>query len=268
VFTEEDCLLSDRIRTVCERQDGSLLAVSTGGVSIIEGDRITKSYGEKDGIVNAESLTAAEGKNGDIILGTDGGGLYIISEDGVRNLNIEDGLSSEIIMRIKRDPIRDLYWIVTSNSIAYMTSDYKITTITNFPYSNNFDIYENSVGDLWVFSSNGIYVTPAKEMLDNKNLNPVYYGISNGLPCIPTANSYSYLDDNGDLYIAGSTGVGKVNIEDTHGNVNTLKVAVAVSPTLAVIVRVSGSTITSGEGTTVPSRVTFSTLDCFLLPSV
>ena len=63
-------------------------------------------------------------------------------------------------------------------------------------------------------------------MLDNKNLNPVYYGIFNGLPCIPTANSYSYLDDNGNLYMAGSTGVGKVNIDDTHGNVNTLKVAV------------------------------------------
>ena len=226
VFTEEDGLLSDRVRTVCERRDGSLLVVSTGGVSIIEGDRVVKSDREKDGGISAESLTVAEGMNGDIILGTDGGGLYIISENGVQNLNIKDGLSSEIIMRIKRDPIRDLFWIVTSNSIAYMTADYKITTITNFPYSNNFDIYENKVGDLWVFSSNGIYVTPAEEMLDNKNLNPVYYGIFNGLPCIPTANSYSYLDDNGNLYMAGSTGVGKVNIDDTHGNVNTLKVAV------------------------------------------
>ena len=46
-----------------------------------------------------------------------------------------------------------------------MTPDYQVTTILNFPYTNNFDLYENSKGDMWVLSSNGIYVSPTEEAL-------------------------------------------------------------------------------------------------------
>ena len=214
------------MRAVCERRDGTILVALTGGVNVIDGDRIVASYGEADGIVNTESLTVAEGANGDIVLGSNGGGLYIINESGVRNINVEDGLPSDIVMRLKRDPKRDLIWIVTSSAIAYMTPDYKVTTIKEFPYTNNFDLYMNSQGDMWVLSSNGIYVTPVKEMLANGKINPVYYSLANGLPCITTANSYSELTPDGDLYIAGSTGVCKVNIEQTFEDVNDLKAVV------------------------------------------
>lgn len=47
---------------------------NTGGVSIIDGDRVVGGYGEDDGIAVTEILTLAEGFNGDIILGSDGGG--------------------------------------------------------------------------------------------------------------------------------------------------------------------------------------------------
>ena len=35
-------------------------------------------------------------------------------------------------------------------------------------YSNNFDLYENSKGDIWVISSNGVYVVPADDLIKNK----------------------------------------------------------------------------------------------------
>ena len=226
VFSEQDGLLSDRIRAVCERKDGSVLVASTGGVSVIEGDSVTRSYGKDDGIVNIEVLTVTEGENGDIVLGTDGGGIYIINDAGTQHVGTEDGLKSDVVMRIKHDPYRNLFWIVTSNSIAYMTADYQVTSIQKFPYSNNFDIYENSARDIWVLSSNGIYVVPADELIANEELTPVYYGRANGLPCIATANSYSELTADGDLYMASTTGVAKVNIETPFEDVNELKVAV------------------------------------------
>ncbi len=139
---------------------------------------------------------------------------------------MEDGLPSDIVMRLKRDPKRDVIWIVTSSAIAYMTPDYQVTTVQRFPYTNNFDLFENSKGDMWVLSSNGIYVVPTEEMLANGEINPVYYSIANGIPCITTANSYSELTPEGDLYIAGSTGVCKVNIETPFEDVSDLKVAV------------------------------------------
>ena len=73
-FTPEDGLFSDWIRTVSECEDGRILVANTGGVSIIDGDRVVGGYGEDDGIAATEILTLAEGFNGDIILGSDGGG--------------------------------------------------------------------------------------------------------------------------------------------------------------------------------------------------
>ena len=226
-FDNENSILpSNKIRTVYERDDGKIMAACSGGMAMIDNGEVTEIYDKKWGLSNTEVLSITQAKNGEMIIGSDGKGIYIINGHNVRNLGRKDGLTSEVVMRIKRDDERNLFWIVTSNSIAYMTEDYQINTIKEFPYSNNFDMYENSQGDMWILSSNGIYVTPVKELLDNKEINPVYFSISNGLPCITTANSYSALSENGDLYIAGSTGVAKVNIEETRLDISNIKMAV------------------------------------------
>ena len=225
-FTPADGLFSDRVRVVSERRDGGILAANTGGVNVIQGDAVVEGYGEDAGIINTEILTVVEGANGDIVMGSDGGGIYIVGAAGTRHIGTEEGLTSEVVMRIKHDVERELFWIVTSNSIAYMDADYNVTTVRKFPYSNNFDLYENSKGDIWVLSSNGIYVVPIQELLANGDINPVYYGMDNGLPCIATANSYSELDGEGNLYIAGTTGIAKVNIDQPFENVNDLKAGV------------------------------------------
>ena len=225
-FTVEDGLLSDTPRAVCEREDGSILVALTGGVNVIEGNRVTASYSTSDGIASAESLTVVNGFHGEIILGTDGGGLYIIGEDGVTHLGKEDGLSSDIIMRLKRDRQRELIWLVTSNSISYMTADHRVTMVRSFPYANNFDLYQNNKDEMWILSSNGIYVSPTEDILADRELNPIHYGMANGLPCITTANSYAELTKDGDLYIPGKSGVTKVCIEEAMVNVSDLKVSI------------------------------------------
>ena len=225
-FNVVDGLFSERIRVVSERSDGTILVANTGGVNVIDGDKVTESYGEKDGITNTEILTVVEAPNGDIVMGSDGGGIYVLNDSGINNINKEDGLGSEVVMRIKHDPFKNYFWIITSNSISYMTEDYNVTTVSNFPYSNNFDLYESKNGDLWVLSSNGIYVTPVKDMMANEDINPVFYGMENGLPGISTANSYSDISDDGDLYLACTTGVVKVNIDETYEKVDDLKVSV------------------------------------------
>ena len=225
-FTAEDGLLSSDLRAVSEGKDGRILVALTGGLNIIRDDKVTAAYGKEDGIVNVESLTVAEGLNGEIILGSNGGGLSVIDDSGVKNIDVEQGLPSDIVMRLKRDTGNNVMWIVTSSAIAYMTPDYQITKVKNFPYPNNFDMYENSKGDMWILSSNGIYVIAKEKLLANGDIDPVFYGIANGLPCITTANSYSELTPGGDLYIAGTTGIAKVNIEESFEQVNDLKVSV------------------------------------------
>lgn len=225
-YSVEEGLFSDRVRTVYERSDGTILVVNTGGVNVISEDGVTASYGSDVGIVNTESLTVTEGFNDEIILGSDGDGIYIIKDKVTKHIGTADGLTSDVVMRVKHDMTWNIVWIVTSNSIAYMDADYHVTTVQKFPYSNNFDLYQNSKDEVWVLSSNGIYVLPTDELLENKEIKPVYYSMLNGLPCIATANSYSELTEDGNLYIAGTTGVALVNIESPFENIGNLKVSV------------------------------------------
>ncbi len=225
-FTTDDGMPSDRTRTVIQLSDGRMLAACTGGAVAIRGDKVEHVYDEADGIENTEVLTVAETADGSLLIGTDGDGFYCVREQGITHMNVDNGLSSDIILRFKRDDAHKVTWIITSNSISYMDSRYRITTIKNFPYPNNFDLYENDHDEVWVLSSAGIYVASAEELLANGEFDTVYYGYGDGLTTSATANSYSELDDDGNLYIAGSTGVARVNIKVPIDNVTDIKMAV------------------------------------------
>ena len=212
-YNEDNGLANDHVRCTLQSSDGSILVATNGGLNIIKDKKIVMTAGAGDVIKNTVFLTLEEGKNGEIYAGTDGGGIYIIKPDGVRNIGREDGLTSDVILRIKRDEKRDVYWIITSNSIEYM-QDGRITEVEDFPYNNNFDIFFGEDDNIWILSSYGVYCVKADDMLSGESFDYKLYNSKNGLPSVPTANAYSELDDNGDLYISGRTGVGKVNIED------------------------------------------------------
>lgn len=225
-FNSEDGMPSDRIRVVTEREDGSIMAACSGGVAFIKNNKITEVLNEKSGLANSEILTICNGDDGKIYLGSDGDGIYVIEGSNIRNIGVDEGLSSAVVLRIKRDAKRGIYWVITSNGIAYMKDD-KITNIQKFPYSNNFDLYENKNDKMWILSSNGIYVIGVDELLENGDeIAPVYYNMDNGLQYIATANSYSYLAENGNLYISGGAGVSRVNIDEPLENIDELKIAV------------------------------------------
>ncbi len=226
VYGVDDGLYSDQIRAVYECKDGSFLVANTGGVCVIKNGQITDGYDEESGIENTEILTVAESFDGDLIVGTDGGGIYILGDGGTLHIGKAQRLTSEAVMRIVPDEARRIYWIVTGSSIAYMDEDYRVTTISRFPYSNNFAMYENKSGDMWILSSNGLYIASADDLLSGGEISTVYFGRSNGLPCIATANSYSELTENGDLYISGTNCVAKVNINAPLDMGNNLKASV------------------------------------------
>ncbi|MCR5468205.1 MAG: HD domain-containing protein [Lachnospiraceae bacterium] len=223
-FTVNDGIPTERVRAIYEKADGTYLVACTGGVALIDGNDVKKVYDESDGITNSEVLTVCGAENGeDIIVGTDGGGIYIVNEESTRHIGIEEGLQSEVVMRIKKDRTENVYWVITSNSIACMDADYNVSTIKNFPYSNNFDWYEDSNGRMWILSSNGIYVVTVEEMLANGEINLLYFSKENGLCCYSTSNSYSGITDAGDLYIAGTTGVARINIDKPFEGTDELK---------------------------------------------
>ena len=224
-YTEEDGLLNIKVRCTSVMSDGSILVGTNGGVNLIRNGEIVASYGEANGITNALSLTVCEGEDDKIYVGTDGDGIYIIDGNRITRLGRKDGLTSEVILRIKADSERGVYWIVTSNSLAYM-KDEVVTTVRNFPYSNNYDIYYDNNGNAWILASNGIYVAKAEELIKNETFEYLFYDTTSGLPSVATGNSFSALTEDGTLYIAGRSGVSSLNINNYFESANDIHLTV------------------------------------------
>ena len=226
IYNAGSGLASDRARTMMELSDGRIAVATNAGVNIIEDGEITALYNDDQGISNLEILCLEESPNGQIYAGSDGDGIYILGNGKVSRLGRSSGLRSEVILRMRRDP-KDpvLYWIVTSNSLAFLRGD-KITTIRNFPYSNNFDLFFDEHDRVWILSSNGIYVVKRQDLLADKTIEYTLYDRECGLPCAATANGFSCLDEDGTLYLAAGTGVSTVNINDDSEDDSQLRLSV------------------------------------------
>ena len=226
VFNTENGLASNRVRMVKELSDGRMAVATNSGMNIIKNGKVTDTYDSSAGISNLEILSIEENEDGRIYLGSDGDGIYVINGKQISHIGLEDGLSSEVILRIKKDPVENIYWIITSNSISYLKDD-KCTPITNFPYSNNFDLYFDENDRVWVLSSSGIYVLKKSDLINNENMYYTLFDTKCGLPAVATANSYSHLDSDGTLYISAGTGVSSVNINQDISNISNIKLAVS-----------------------------------------
>ena len=225
---EKDGLASDKIRTITELSDGTMAVSASGCAAFIRDGKVTSIYSQENGLENTEILTICENASeGKVYLGSDGGGIYILdpATGELGHIGHKDGLTSDVVLRIKHDPYRDVYWVITSNSIAYL-KDGKATTVNNFPYANNFDIFFNEHGELWVLSSAGIFVVSADDMLKNGDIVYEQLDSESGLPYVTTANSRSYIDDSGTLYISGTAGITMVNINEQTDDLSSIKLAI------------------------------------------
>lgn len=210
-FTEKDGLTGNQMRCTLSASDGSLLVGMNGGLAVIRNGRVVRTEGASDVVKNTVFLTIEEGLKGEIYAGTDGGGIYVFDGEDTYALGRDDGLTSDVILRIKKDEERGVLWIITSNSIEYL-KDGEIRCVTSFPYNNNFDIYYGDGGNVWILSSYGVYAMKAEELLEDEVSDYRLYTIANGLTGAATANSFSELDKDGNLYISCRTGVSRVNI--------------------------------------------------------
>jgi energy-coupling factor transport system substrate-specific component len=219
-------ITSDHVRTLIETSDGRIAVATGGGLFIMQDGKVTASYAETEGVTNTEILSLCEGENGDIYFGSDGGGLFVLDSEGnLSKIGVDQGLKSEVILRVKRDEISGLIWIITSNSISYLR-DGVVTTLNNFPYSNNFDIFFDESDRAWVLASNGIYVVDMDELLEDAEPEYTFYDGDCGMPYSITANSRSCLLEDGTLYMCGASGVATINIYESDKETGPVKLAV------------------------------------------
>lgn len=211
-FTTEEGLPHNEVRCVSQGDDGSVLAATNGGLAVLREGKIVHTTRKSSVVTNTVFLTVCQGEKGRIYAGTDGDGIYVIDGDQVSRLGREDGLTSDVIWRIRRDEARGIYWLITSNSIQILR-DGRITQVSTFPNNSNYDVFFDKSDHIWIISSYGVYVVDAQAMLEDDVRDYRLYTLANGLTGSPTSNAYSEKDGEGNLYISARSGVCRVNID-------------------------------------------------------
>lgn len=211
-FNRKNGMPHDRCRTTLEGSDGTIYAATRDGLAIIRNDKVVKTLTKKDGLANPQILCLLE-HDGIIYLGTDGGGINMLKNDEIiYTFDEADGLKSGVILRLANDPEADCIWISTGNAIAYLKNGV-LYNVKNFPSTNNFDFIFTPHKEMLVTCNQGIYVTTSSKM----RLNGSYSYLltqRDGLGGSLTANSFNYLDPNGNLYLCLQNGAAMFNLEN------------------------------------------------------
>ncbi|MCR5700895.1 MAG: HD domain-containing protein [Lachnospiraceae bacterium] len=206
----------DRVRVVLELSDGTIVASCDKGIGVFRNNEIEKIVLYEDVLSKSMVLCMEEMSDGRVLCGTDGDGIVVIQNgEMIDRYTRENGLSSDVILRVVEDPVGKGAYIITSNGLCYMNANNNICLLERFPYFNNYDLWALDDGQLFVLSSAGIYVVN-REGLFNDNIDIEYEILDSkrGLKAGLTVNSWDYMDDAGNLYLSCDTGVYKVNTKD------------------------------------------------------
>ena len=201
---EYPALRSDNIRSISPVDGGVLISTDVGAY-------LATQNGVESVVDDADALAfriLCAAKFGDTIcLGSDGNGFFLV-RDGriVRQITTADGLSSNVIMKVHRSDAFGGLWMVTGNNIDFLGDDGSITSIENFPSTNNLDLLVMQNGDAWVFTGSGIYRTTEDSLLHDEAPRALQFRHVDGLPYEVTPNSYPCMTDEL-LYVCGSGGV-------------------------------------------------------------
>ena len=249
-YNAENGSFGNRARIVTGLKDGTILAAGDTGISYIKDHKITRTIRNEDGLINSMILTLIEMDDGSILAGTDGDGIALLRDGKVEKmLTRDDGLSSGVILRMVRDPKSEGVFIVTSNSLCYLSEKGTISVLDKFPYFNNYDIWVKDEDTLFVMSSAGIYVVERDELVAGGEIAWELLDARRGLGTSLTANSWNWYNGNGDLFLPCDTGVYMIDVEKYNSDVRSYRMQLAsVKMDGATLPFARSRAITIGQG--------------------
>lgn len=209
---------AQQFRVLLELSDGTIAAAGKKGITFLKNGEVTKRLTKANGFENQVVLTLSELSDGTLIAGTDGGGIAIIQHQNiVKLLRRQNGLTSNVILRTVNDykgsTPTGAFYAITSNGINYIDKDFSIHPLTNFPYSNNYDMIVREDGNIFVLGSAGIFVVTRDELLSGKKVDYILLDLKRGLLGSLTANSWNYIDEENNLYLSCDTGASVLNLD-------------------------------------------------------
>ncbi|MCR5430952.1 MAG: HD domain-containing protein [Lachnospiraceae bacterium] len=236
--------IGNRVRVCRELSDGSIAVGGSNGLTYIREGKtpVTIPYGDELG--SSSILSLCETGDGRLLLGTDGNGIIALKgRNIIEHISKSDSLPSGVILRLVSDPTDGSIFIVTSNGICRMQGS-TITPLT-FPYSNNYDLFLDDDGEVFVLGSAGIYVVDRDELINGNITKSTLLNSKVGLTASLTANARNALTPAKDLYLSTDKGVYKVNLDEYVTSSRSYRIQVRE-------VIINGTPTTIERGTPIP----------------
>ena len=225
---ENEAFDANKVRCIIEREDGTMAVGTSQGIYILQNDEVVKKYGPSQ-LQNTVILSLLE-KDGILYAGTDGGGIYQIEKDqSVVSFNKEKDFSEDIILRIAEDQQGDGLFIAAScNLYYYDCKTGKVQFFENLQMKNFsiFDIVTQNEKTITLIHSNGVSIVNREQLFENEKVKFANFNSKNGLSSSPIANSFSYVDEDGTVYMSCAKGVNAFNVNDIYTNIKKPKVQI------------------------------------------
>ena len=212
------------IRVVGVLSDGTVVSSSDAGFAFIKNNKVTKKLMLGEDLNGGTILNILETEDHTLLCGTDGDGIAVIKNEKLeRYITREDGLPSGVVLRVVKDNRSDGYFVTTGSGLCYMDADYNINEI-GMPYYNNFDVVINKNGEVFILGGAGIYICDYNSLMKDFNMGSyTLLDIKAGLPGSITSNAWSYVSEDEEIYICGTSGVYLLDLNDYEMKVDDFR---------------------------------------------
>ena len=202
-----DGIPSDRVRVVYPLSDGRVLIGTQQGVVLLQNGVITASYDAEDGIASPCVLCALE-TDGRVFIGTDGSGIYELTDEGIVSLGAEQGLEDGVVLRMTADAEDSSRFFVCAGENLYYFSDGSFRLLSGIDKASGsfYNVYDRD-GRIWLMQDAGILSVDKTALLEGDEFYTVSYGTECGLCGFLSANTWNWLDDDGVLWLSTRSGV-------------------------------------------------------------
>lgn len=234
--------LDGRIRCLIYTANGDLIVGTNKSIEIIRDGAIVESI-----TTNIMILCFEETKDGSILAGTNGNGVYKLTKNSLGKYEYSEYISTDqvsggVILRVKNDSDTNNIFLSCGYDVFYGSGD--TLKKVNLPNLGSGSVVDFFIEDenVWIFRASGIIRIKKSELLDlTKEPTTIeYYSGKEGVPGPLPANSFNYYD--GTIFaICTVSGIGLLNESKVYKN------NVAPKAEIASIVFSDGSTWDGGD---------------------